>query len=398
MINTELIQWVKTFLTGHKKTEQECTDSPSPVQLTVYDRKAPELTTDQPETLKHAFAKVRSNEEDLLPLKYGGVPELKQGYYCFTWHTSSGDKCVRGTGAIAPRRLSKLVKRHHGGGGPSCLKKICISNSTSGAEWKTVVSRDIQKLSCTYPRLCEISLNGFSFGAAHRKRRIKFRDFPKHLMYLSLRNCVLDMKTFFSTGVIENSELTALDLGRCFFLNDNKSRSKRRVTWPLLPLLERLCLEGYPFLISEALLSDVLLGCPSLQVLDLEGTSLQSSADVALIGRCLPKLSELFIGWTDVNDSSFLALERGCFDELLTLCLVGTHMTNLGVLAVCGICPRLRTIRVTMGRWAARKLEKVDVCHSVSIEIACFRSDNVRAFIRNEGCEHFNQHVRRALT
>ncbi|KAL1421336.1 hypothetical protein MTO96_023297 [Rhipicephalus appendiculatus] len=363
MINTELIQLVKTFLTGHKKTEQECAESPSPTQLTVFDRKA------------------------------------AKGYYCFTWHTSTGDKCVCGTGAIAPRRISKFVTRHlGGGGGPSCLREICISNSTSGAEWKAVVSRDIEELSCICPHLREVSLDGFSFGAAHRKRRIKLRDFPKHLTSLSLRNCVLDMKTFFSAGPIENSELTALDLGRCFFLNDNKSRSRRRVAWPLLPLLERLCLEGCPFLISEALLSDVLLGCPSLQVLDLEGTSLQSSVDVALIGRCLPKLTELFIGWTDVNDSSFLALERGCFDELVTLCLVGTHLTNLGVLAVCGICPRLRTIRVTMGRSAVGKLEKVDVCHSVSIETACFSSDNVHAFIRHEGCEHFRQHAKRAPT
>ncbi|XP_037524844.1 uncharacterized protein LOC119401906 [Rhipicephalus sanguineus] len=361
MINAELVQLVKTFLTGHK-TEQERIESPSPAQLAVFDKKA------------------------------------AKGYYCFTWRTSSGDKCVCGTEAIAPRRISKFVKHHHCGGGPSCLREICMSNATSGAEWKPVVSRDIQRLSCICPHLREVSLNGFSFGAAHRKRRIKLRDFPKHLVSLSLRNCVLDMKTFLSAGLVENSELTALDLGRCFFLNDNKSRSKRRVAWPLLPLLERLCLEGCPFLISEALLSDVLLGCPSLQVLDLEGTSLQSTVDVALIGRCLPKLRELFIGWTDVNDSSFLALERGYFDELVTLCLVGTHVTNLGVLAVCGICPRLRTIRVTMGRWAVRKLERVDVCHCVSIEIVCFRSDNVHAFIRHEGCEHFREHAKRSLT
>lgn len=357
MINSQLAQFLKTFLTGRKKTEQECRESPPSAQLAVFDRKA---------------AKV---------------------YYSFAWHTSSGEKCISGTGAIAPWRIPKFVKRHHVGVGLSCLSKISISNSASGAEWKVVVSADVRKLSCICPRLREISLDGFSFGATHRKRRVKLRDFPKHMISLSLRSCVLDMKTFFAEGLAENCELTALDLGRCFFLNEGKSSSKRRVAWPLLPLLERLCLEGCPFLISEALLSDVLLGCPSLQVLDLEGTSLRSTIDVALIGRCLPKLRELFIGWTDVNDSSFLALERGYFEELITLCLVGTQVTNLGVLAVCGVCPRLRTIRVNMGRWAVRKLEKMDVCRSVSIEIACFRSDNVHAFLRHEGCEHFREHL-----
>lgn len=352
MINSELVQLVKTFLTGHKKAEQERIESPSPAQLAVFDKKA------------------------------------AKGYYCFAWHTSSGERCVCGTATISPKRISKFVKRHHGGVGLSCLRKICLSNCTSGAEWKAVVSRDIQKLSYMCPHLREISFNGFSFGAAHRKRRVKLCDFPKQLASLSLRSCVLDMKTFFAAGLASTSELTVLDLGRCFFLND-KFRSERRVAWPLFPSLERLCLEGCPFLISEALLSDVLLGCPSLQVLDLEGTSLQNTVDIALIGRCLPRLRELFVGWTDVNDSSFLALQRGYFDELSALCLVGTQVTNLGVLAVCGICPRLRIIRVTMGRWAVRNLQKMDICRSVSIEIACFRSDNVHAFLRNEGCEHF---------
>ncbi|KAK8766993.1 hypothetical protein V5799_006224 [Amblyomma americanum] len=357
MFSTEIAQFLKTLLTTHVKNEQESFEGPPSVRQAVLHRRG------------------------------------TKGYYSFSWQTATGEKCISGTGKALPRRISKLLKRHHAGGGLPCLSKISMSNATIGAEWKVVLSSDVRKLTSLCPRLREVSFDGFSFGAAHRKRRVKLRDFPQGMVSLSLRGCVLDMKTFFSAGPTEHGELTTLDLGRCFFLNDDKACSGRRPSWPSLPALERLCLEGCPFLISDALLSDVLLCCPALQVLDLEGTLLQRSVDLAMIGKCLPKLRELFVGWTDVNDSTFLALQRGSFDSLSTLCLAGTAVTNLGVLAVCGVCPLLRVVRVNMGRCAVRRLENVDACTSVSFEVACFRSDNVHAVLRHEGCEHFRQRV-----
>lgn len=356
MINSQIAQLLKTFWTGQKKVEQDSLDSATSTTATAFDRQG------------------------------------TKGYYNFLWESASGEKCLSGQGTIGPSRIPKFVQRHHPkGSGLPYLRKISISNAArGGAEWKVVTSSHIRRLRLAFPRLVDVSLEGFNFGAAHRKRRLKFRDFPQRLQSLTLRGSVLDVRTFFAAGPAENGELTALDLGRCFFLNDEKARGDhRRVTWPSLPALESLCLEGCPFLISGAVLGDVLMRCPSLQVLDLEGTSLQSSIDLALIGQHLPLLRELFIGWTDVNDSSLLALAHGSFQSLVTLCLVGTHVTNLGVLAVCAAFPKLRAVRVSMVRCAVRKLEQVDVCRAVSIQVACVRSENVRTVLRHEGCEHF---------
>lgn len=355
MINSQLAQLLKTFWTGQKKVEQSSLMRSPSTTVTALDRHG------------------------------------TKGHYNFLWQSASGEKCISGQGTIVPSRIPEFLKRHHPIGSGLPLLKISLSNAVSGgAEWKMVTSTHIRRLCRACPRLIDVSLEGFNFGAAHRKRRLKLRDFPHRLQSLSLRGSVLDVRTFFAAGPAENRELTALDLGRCFFLNDEKARNgHRRVAWPSLPALESLCLEGCPFLISGAILGDVLKRCPSLQVLDLEGTSLQSCIDLALIGQSLPLLKELFIGWTDVNDSSLLALENGSFESLKTLCLVGTHVTNLGVLAVCAAFPKLRTVRVSMVRCAVRRLEQVDVCRGVSIQVACVRNENVRTVLRHEGCEHF---------
>ncbi|CAN7992972.1 unnamed protein product, partial [Ixodes hexagonus] len=323
----------------------------------------------------------------LLPPAHG-VLEQNEGLNPL-WRITTSEKCKVALLSVSPSEMKQFLKDCPAQALPWIDRLSLHSGGTQG-QWNIFISSTkMKRLRFICPSVQQLSLEGFNLAGPCRKRRSKLGHFPKKLHVLSLRNCIVDTKGLFSK-VAENSLLVVLDLGRCFFVDDNVSRVKQ-ARHSLLPSLRELYLEGYPFSEVSLSLGHVLRLCPSLQVLDIEGTTLASHVILELVAESLPGLRELYVGWTNVRDSSVLALTSGQLANLVAICLVGAKVTNLGLLALCRQCPRLKTVRVDKAQCNEASLEdaKSSLTANVKMEWRSSRSDNVNNVLRHEGCEHF---------
>lgn len=325
----------------------------------------------------------------LLPPAHG-VLEETEGLNPL-WRITTSERCKVAVLTVSPAEMKQFLKDCSSQALP-WIDGLSLHSGGIHRQWNIFISSTkMKRLSAICPSVQQLSLQGFNLADPYRKRRSKLKHFPKELRVLSLRNCIVDIKSLFSK-VTENSALLALDLGRCFFVDDDASHVEQS-SRSLLPSLQELYLEGYPFIDQSFSLGHVLRVCPSLQILDIEGTALASHVILELVAQNLPGLQELYVGWTNVKDSSVLALTSGQFANLLTICLVGAKVTNLGLLALCEQCPRLKTIRVDSTRCNEALLEdaKPLLAANLQIEWCCSRSDNVNNVLRHEGCEHFRK-------
>ncbi|KAM7303171.1 putative F-box/leucine rich repeat protein [Ixodes scapularis] len=311
------------------------------------------------------------------------------------WRITTSEKCKVAVLTVSPTEMKQFLKQCPAQALP-WIDGLSLHSKGIQEQWNIFISSTkMERLRSICPSVQQLSLEGFNLADPYRKRRSKLKHFPAKLRVLSFRNCIVDIKRLFSK-VAENCALVTLDLGRCFFVSDDASRVDQ-ASPSMLSSLRELYLEGYPFLDPSFPLGHVLRVCPSLQVLDIEGTTLGSHVILELVALNLPELRELYVGWTNVRDSSVLALTSGQLANLLTVCLVGTKVTNLGLLALCCRCPRLKTLRVDRVWCNEALLEeaKSSLAPNVQVEWCSSRSDNVNNVLRHEGCEHFRERASR---
>lgn len=265
------------------------------------------------------------------------------------------------------------------------LTLVHLSQATN----PVVASKTVRRVATICPNIKALSLEGINFLASHCKRRVKLEDLPPELQALSLRGSVVDVKTLMVRRKVDEKELnlTALDLGRCFFVNDSKAQKQVSVKWPAMPHLQELYLEGCPFLNTSIRMRDIVSSSPKLCVLDLEGTNIDGE-DL----RCLEGLShiqELYVGYTDVDNSFFLSLGQHALTNLKAVCLVQTRTTDIGLIALCQGRPGLRSVRMQKSRCSRDFLEEVDtLLRDVKIEWCC-GGNSVCSMFRHQGCEHY---------
>lgn len=306
------------------------------------------------------------------------------------------EKCLLGTLHVRPPDLKTFLKKS-----PSrslaTLKSLSLTSDGNGEKWSFAISSSkLRRLHKICPMILEVSLDSFNLVVPNRRRRPKLGDFPVQLRLLSLRNCVLDLKTLLS-GVTKGCDVVTLDFGRCCFVNKRGAPS-HDLLWPHFRLLRELYLEGCPFFNSSLLLDDVLRACPSLRVLDIEGTSTNGYLVLEAIGKNLPHLRELYVGWTDVKDSYLLALPKGHLANLTAVCLAGTSVTGVGAQALSKACPRLKTLRISRVRFGKAAARHLEMCLEMKVHVEWHWSDNVFSLLTHEGCEHFRERANQVVT
>lgn len=150
---------------------------------------------------------------------------------------------------------------------------------------------------------------------------VMVRDLPPTLKHLSLWGCRIDPHQLFWNPTNE-LDVTCLDLSgvNTFFTSENLDLVLR------LKNLRCLYLEDC-FRINNGGIELIIDILPQLQVLDLEGTDI-SNYIVRMIMFYGSELKELYIGHTCIDDDAFSSIVVGSQQNLSTLCVRNTVITQ----------------------------------------------------------------------
>lgn len=226
------------------------------------------------------------------------------------------------------------------------------------------------------------AIEDLHLSTAARRKRIGLGDFPATLCLLSIRDSVIEVGTFLkSTRDFYN--IRVLDLGRSLDVR------KTDIPWPHMANIEELYLEGTQGFGNADFLETILVNCPLLKVLDLEGTDVGLGA-LELVSKLAPQVEALYLGFTDMRDGNFARLEQLKMNLrcLLTLCLADTQVSDSGLDSIRRIAPNLRNVTVN-GFTVTQTENPEDVFLPLRIRRAC--NVHIGAVFRNQGCGHFKE-------
>ncbi|XP_064457073.1 uncharacterized protein LOC135367907 [Ornithodoros turicata] len=267
------------------------------------------------------------------------------------------------------------------------LKLLNLTQSS-----KTImVSKTVRRVRKICPNLRSLILENFNFLAPHRKRRVKLEDFPPRLKFLSLRGSVIDIKTLLvsTTRAKTLINLVILDLGSCFFVNDEKAKTQgSSISWPSMPHLQELYLEGCPFLNSSISMQQIAMGSPALRVIDVEGTQFDVKSFQCF--QYLQHLEELYVGNTNVDDSYLLSLQQHVLPTLTVVCLVQAHVTEIGLTYLCQSSPGLRLVRLERSRCSykfVREFQALFPC----VKLEWSGGSRMDSVLMHQSCDHYHR-------
>lgn len=226
------------------------------------------------------------------------------------------------------------------------------------------------------------AIEDLNLSTAARRKRINLADFPTTLCLLSIRDTVIEVETFLKSKR-DFYNIRVLDLGR--------SLDARRtdISWPLMTNIEELYLEGAQGFGNVDFLQTVLVNCPTLKVLDLEGTDVGLEA-LELISELAPQVEALYLGVTDIRDENFLHMERLRMNLrcLVMLCLADTQVGDYGLNCIRRMAPNLRDVTVN-----GQTVKQTDNPEDVYLPLRINRKFNhhIGTVFRNHGCGHFRE-------
>lgn len=231
-------------------------------------------------------------------------------------------------------------------------------------------------------------IENVNLRSPHRDERVRLEQFPSTLSMLSIRGCFVDTNAFLHTSAAASFlNIRVLDLGKII---DARGVS---CEWPRMENLEELYLEGATGLGQQHFIKSILTNCPLLRKIDLEGTDVDVDVMVTMASYA-NNLEEIFLGYTNVRDSSIYLLNH-CdilFRSLEYLCLANTPVTSAGVNRLRRSAPRLR--EVTVNRClVAEDLQNGhdDDEDDIFLPLRVHRVHNVHigAVFPDQGCGHF---------
>lgn len=229
-----------------------------------------------------------------------------------------------------------------------------------------------------------------NFCARGRHRYVSLEHFRATLTILSVRDLLVEMNAFLNSSQISSFiNIRVLDLGGTINACGVDSE------WPKMDNLEELYLEGARGLSSGDFLKNILVNCPALKTIDLEGTDVDSGVMVTL-GSFAVYLENVFLGFTEARDDSFYLLGQRnlIFRFLEVLCLADTSVTQYGLSQLRRYAPKLR--EVTVNRNRVSEDAQRDVVLSLRVHRVC--NVHIGALFRNKGCEHFKMAYSRRHT
>ncbi|OQR70942.1 hypothetical protein BIW11_11298, partial [Tropilaelaps mercedesae] len=250
-------------------------------------------------------------------------------------------------------------------------------------------ARKIKDLAKACPCIKQLSVEQMNLRASGRNRCVSLEHFPSTLTTLSIRDSLVEVNTFLRTTQDPAfTNMRVLDLGGTI------NACGANYAWPPMENLEELYLEGARGLSSVKFLQNILVNCPALKAIDLEGTDVDSDVMVTLASFA-NHLRKIFLGFTDLRDSGLYALNQRnlVFRSLEVLCLADTTVSQLGLDQLRRSAPKLR--EVTVNRCVVLEDVQDD---DVFLPLRVYRIHNVHigAVFRNRGCEHFKAvHSRR---
>ncbi|XP_018494948.1 uncharacterized protein LOC100908361 [Galendromus occidentalis] len=259
---------------------------------------------------------------------------------------------------------------------------LVIRGEHNSFEKKPLSAHKVKSLEKACPSLRQLAIEDINMSTNQRRKRISLAHFPTTLCLLSIRDSIIEVGTFLKSSH-DFYNIRVLDLGRSLDVR------KTDAAWPPMANVEELYLDGTQGFGSADFLQTILVNCPLLKVLDLEGSDIGPES-LELVARLAPQVETLYLGFTGIQDINFIHMERQKMNLrcLLTLCLADTQVSNCGLESLRKVAPNLRNVTVN-GFTVTHTENPEDVFLPLRIRRTC--NVHIGAVFRNHGCGHFKE-------